>query len=182
MPKLEAAKIELSESERQELAQLLRRTSTPQQVALRAKIILRAAAGSSNGKIAAELGISTEMSRLWRRRWRELSVREIAVRERLKDASRSGNPGTFTMEQITQLYAIACSPPKQYDRPISHWSARELALVMVEQCIVESISERHVGRLLKEADLKPYQSNYWLNPPPTINSSRKSRRSVKSMS
>jgi hypothetical protein len=36
----------------------------------------------------------------------------------------------------------------------SHWSARELALVMVEQCIVESISERHVGRLLKEADAR----------------------------
>ena len=43
MPRLEATKINLSESEHQELAQLLRRTSTPQQIALRAKIILRAA-------------------------------------------------------------------------------------------------------------------------------------------
>ncbi len=69
------------------------------------------------------------------------------------------------MEQITQLYAIACSPPEQYGRPLSHWSARELALEMVEQSVVESISEQHVGRLLKEADLKPHQSNYWLTPP-----------------
>jgi putative transposase len=182
MPRLEAAQIDLSESERQELAQLLRRTSTPQQVALRAKIILRAASGLSNGKIAQELGVSVEMSRLWRRRWRELSAREVESCERLKDALRPGSPGTFTMEQITQLYAIACSPPAQYDLPISHWSARELALVMVEQCIVESISERHVGRLLKEADLKPHQSNYWLNPPPTINLNRKSKISALSMS
>ena len=43
MPKLEATQIDLSESEHQELAQILRRTSTPQQIALRAKIILRAA-------------------------------------------------------------------------------------------------------------------------------------------
>jgi putative transposase len=84
--------------------------------------------------------------------------------------------------QVTQLYAIACSPPEQYDRPIIHWSARELALEQIKQGIVESISERHVGRLLEEADLKPYQSNYWLNPPPTINSSRKSKISVKSTS
>jgi putative transposase len=182
MPRLKATQIDLSESEHQELAQLLRRTSTPQQVALRAKIILRAAEGSSNGKIAKELGMSIEMSRLWRRRWRELSAREVAVGERLKDAPRPGSPGNFTMEQITQLYAIACSPPEQYGRPLSHWSARELALEMVEQSVVESISERHVGRLLKEADLKPHQSNYWLNPPPTINSHRKSKISARSMS
>ena len=154
MPRLEATQIELSELERQELAQILRRKSTPQQVALRTKIILRAATGSSNGKIAEELGISIEMSRLWRRRWTELSTREVAVGERLKDAPRPGSPGTFTMEQITQLYAIACSPPAQYGRPLSHWSARELALEMVEQSVVESISERHVGRLLKEADAR----------------------------
>ena len=182
MPRLEATQINLSESEHQELAQLLRRTSTPQQIALRAKIILRAATGSSNGKIAEELGISIEMSRLWRGRWMELSAREVAVDSRLKDAPRPGSPGRFSMEQITQLYAIACCPPEQYDRPLSHWTARELALELVEQSIVESISERHVGRLLKEADLKPHQSNYWLNPPPTINSNRKSKISARSMS
>ena len=118
MPRLEATQINLSESEHQELAQLLRRTSTPQQIALRAKVILRAATGLSNGKIAEELGISIEMSRLWRRRWRELSAREVLLSERLKDAPRPGSPGTFTMEQITQLYAIACSPPQQYNRPL----------------------------------------------------------------
>jgi putative transposase len=180
MPKLEAVKIELSDAEYQELEQLLRRTSTPQQIALRANIILRAAAGANNSKIAQELGMSIQMSRRWRQRWRELAVTEVPVLERLKDESRPGSPSHFTMEQITQLYAIACSPPEQYDRPISHWTARELALELVNQGIVTSISERHVGRLLQEADLKPYQSNYWLNPPPTINSNRKSKISVKS--
>jgi putative transposase len=152
MPKLEAVQIDLSNSEREELEQLLRRTTTPQQIALRAKIILKAATGSSNVEIAQELGVSIEMSRLWRLRWRKLSVTEVPVVERLKDEARPGTLATFTMEQITQLYAIACSPPAQYDRPISHWSARELALELIKQGIVESISERHVGRLLEEAE------------------------------
>lgn len=36
----------------------------------------------------------------------------------------------------------------------------------MKQGIIESISVRHVGRLLEEAELKPHQSRYWLTPPP----------------
>jgi putative transposase len=35
----------------------------------------------------------------------------------------------------------------------------------MKQEIIESISVRHVGRLLEEAELKPHQSRYWLTPP-----------------
>jgi putative transposase len=52
---------------------------------------------------------------------------------------------------------------------ISHWTERELANEMIEQGIVESISPRHVGRLLSEAQLKPHQIRYWLTPPRTRN-------------
>lgn len=76
-----------------------------------------------------------------------------------------GAPATFTLEQITQLYALACAPPEQYGRPISDWTPGELADELIKQGIVESISPRHVGRLLAEADLKPHQSRYWLHPP-----------------
>ena len=69
------------------------------------------------------------------------------------------------MEQVLRLFALACAPPENYQRPISHWTARELADEMIKQGIVEHISERHVGRLLDEAELKPHQSQYWLNPP-----------------
>lgn len=44
-----------------------------------------------------------------------------------------------------------------------------MAEELVEQAIVETISPRHVGRLLAEADPKPHQSGYWLNPPPDAN-------------
>ena len=93
-------------------------------MALRAKIILRAANRESHGEIARALGVSVEMSRVWRRRWLELAVRDVAIAARLQDASRPGAPMTFTLEQITQLYAMACDPPEKYARPISHWSSR----------------------------------------------------------
>ena len=166
MPRLAAAPITLTASEQADLETLARRPSTTQQIALRAHIILRASRGESHGQISRELAISKDMSRLWRNRWLEVSPRGIPVVERLRDAPRPGTPATFSLEQITQLYALACAPPEQYERPISHWSPRELADEMVKQGIVEQISERHVGRLLAEAELKPHQSRYWLHPPP----------------
>ncbi|MBW4653535.1 MAG: hypothetical protein KME20_10955 [Kaiparowitsia implicata GSE-PSE-MK54-09C] len=60
------------------------------------------------------------MSRRWRGRWLELSQRNGAVEDRLQDAPRAGAPATFTLEQITQRYALDCSPPEQYVRPIRH--------------------------------------------------------------
>jgi putative transposase len=112
----------VSETEGRDLEQLVKRPSTPQQLALRAKIILRASQGESQGQIARELGIGEQMSRCWRRRWQELQTSELPVAERLADAPRPGAPATFTLEQITQLYALACAPPEQYGRPLSHWT------------------------------------------------------------
>ena len=182
MPRLSAPAITLSESEQDELESLAKRPSTPQQLALRANIILRAAQGDSHGSIAHAFGISKAMSRRWQRRWLALSPRELPVSERLQDAYRSGTPPTFSLEQITALYALACAPPEQYDRPLSHWTPRELAAELVKQGIVESISERHVGRLLAEADLKPHQSRYWLHPPQTQRSKLRSKTSARSTS
>ena len=181
MSRLSAPPITLSASEQTELERLVRRPSTAQQLALRAKIILHAASGQSHGEISRELGITKDTSRLWRRRWLHLSDSELSLEERLADAARPGTPGKFTLEQITQLYALACDPPEQYGRPISHWTSRELADEMEKQKIVEHISPRHVGRLLSEADLKPHQSRYWLHPPRIQNLKPRSKTFVRSM-
>jgi putative transposase len=92
MPRLSAAPIRLSETEKADLERLLRRSSTPQQIALRAKIILRASSGEGHGEISRGLGITKDTSRLWRNRWIELSECAISVEERLEDAARSGTP------------------------------------------------------------------------------------------
>lgn len=178
MPRLAPKPVKLEDDESQELAEILARHSTSQQIAKRAKIILLASQGKNHRQIGRELGISREMARLWRERWLEGKKDEIPVAERLLDAERPGVPTKFTTEQVLKLFAIACEPPEKYGRPISHWTSRELAEVMMEKAIVESISPRHVGRLLTEATLKPQQSEYWLNPPPTKSLKRKSKTSV----
>ncbi len=178
LPGLAPPPIQLNETEREQLQQLVNRHSTPQQIALRASIILLADEGQNHREIAGALNISRDMARLWRNRWLELSQKDIPVGERLADAERPGGPMSFSLEQILQLFAIACEPPEDYGRPISHWTPRELASEMVKQGVVSTISPRHVGRLLAEADLKPHQSEYWLNPPPTHSSMKKSKISV----
>lgn len=103
MPRLAAVRVKLSQSEKADLEKLARRPSTAQQIALRARIILRAATGEGHGEISRGLSISKDTSRLWRRRWLDLSDRDMSVEERLEDAPRAGTPATFTLEQITQL-------------------------------------------------------------------------------
>jgi transposase len=155
--------LRLTEAERKELEQLMWKHSTPQQIAFRARIVLLAGAGLNNRQIARQLKVSRDMARHWRRCWLN-SESEQSVLERLQDAPRLGASAKFTPEQLTHLFALACEDPKESGRPISHWTARELADEMVKREIVESISPRHVGRLLDEADLKPHQIRYWLTP------------------
>ena len=178
MPRLAPKPVELEEIEKRELEKILARHSTSQQVAKRAKIILLASLGKNHRDIARELNISRKMARLWRERWLELRQKDVAVKERLIDAERPGTPTKFTTEQVLQLFSIACESPEKYGRPISHWTSTELAEEMKQQKIVETISPRHVARLLSEATLKPHQSEYWLNPPPTKNLMKKSKISV----
>src|SRR4028119_1212562 len=182
MARLAPTPLQLAETEREQLQQLVNRHSTPQQIALRASIILLADEGQNHREIARHLNISRDMARLWRNRWLELSAKNIPVVERLADAPRPGGPMTFSLEQILRLFAMACEKPFDYGRPISHWTARELAEEVVKQGIVTSISPRHVGRLMAEADLKPHQSQYWLSPPPTHSSILRSKIFVMSTS
>lgn len=157
--------ITLSEADKQALEKLVNRRSTPQQIAQRARIVLKAADGQNNAEIARTLGISIKMVRQWRCRWVELTGQSLPLTERLQDSYRSGAPLIFTLEQQVECMAMACRDPMEYSRPISHWSAHELADELIEQGIVEHISARQVGRWLAEAELKPHQSHYWLFPP-----------------
>ncbi len=67
---------------------------------------------------------------------------------------------------MCQIVALACEPPAVYDRPITHWTPRELADEVTKQGIVPSISVRHIGRILAQKDLHPEKMQYWLNGAP----------------
>ena len=144
--------IELSERERQELDALTRRHATPQQLALRARIVLAAAAGANNAQIARDLDVSLDMVRRWRERWFGLqpaSSAELPFPDRLTDAPRPGKPVRITAEQVCQIGALACEPPADSQRPISQWTGREIADEIKQRGIVDHISGRHAARLLK---------------------------------
>ena len=145
--------IELSEEERQALEALVRRTSTGQQVALRARMILAAAEGLNNAPIGHQLGVEADTVRLWRGRWRAwqaVALAELSAAERLADAPRPGAPARITAEQVCRMVALACEAPSASGRPISQWTGREIADELVRRGIVEGISPRHAGRLLKK--------------------------------
>lgn len=168
MPGPKAAQIKLSEEEKKELSKLEKAYKTGQQLAKRAKLILLMASNQSDGKIAAEVGVARGTVLNWRKRWLGLEpvpLEELTVAERLEDLPRSGAPLTITADQRCQFEAIACQAPEEYGRPISQWTARELADEVVKQGIMESLSKRHASRLLKEASIRPHKSQYWLNTP-----------------
>ncbi len=54
--------------------------------------------------------------------------------------------------------------PEKSGRPITHWTAKELADEAIKRGIVPSISVTQVGRYLREAALQPHKKRYWLTP------------------
>ena len=145
------AELQLSQEERTALEALVRRHGTPQQLAKRGRMILGAAEGKRNAEIARELGVSTDTVRKWRMHWiglQAVSLEDLSVSDRLADLPRPGRPSQITAEQTCQLFALACEQPKE--RPISHWTGREIAEEMMARGIIEHISPRHAARLLKK--------------------------------
>jgi putative transposase len=157
-----AAKVTITERQQQALRTMTRAATATQALAQRAGIILLAFDGLTNEDIAARLGGERHAVGVWRRRWAQAFDRLVlvecceglpalrrAIAELLGDRPRPGCPGTFTPEQITQVLAVACEPPEDSGRPVSHWTPRELADEVTRRGIVPSISPRHVGRFLK---------------------------------
>jgi transposase len=152
MPGPKPPSIDLTNEERRDLEGLVRRHKTGQQVAERARIVLRAADGLNNSEIARELALEPDTVRLWRQRWlgfAGVAVADAPVAARLADAPRSGTPARITPEQVARIVALACEAPGESGRPISQWSTTELAEEIKRRGIVEQISPRHAARLLK---------------------------------
>jgi transposase len=171
-----AAKVTVTERQHELLLALRNASTAPSHLRQRAAVILLAFDGLRNDEIADRIGLGRFQVGRWRRRWArawsgliDLECRETgadlrrAIEAILSDAARPGAPGKFTAEQVTQILAVACEPPEESGRPITHWTAHELADEVVKRGIVDSISTTQVGRYLREAAMQPHQSRYWLN-------------------
>jgi putative transposase len=153
MPGPKAPAVEVAAEERAELERLVRRHTTGQQLAARARIVLLAADGLNNSEIARALDVDVDTVRKWRSRWgrgRDVAAAELSAAARLADAPRSGAPARISAEQVCRIVALACEAPSAAGRPISQWSTTELAAEIMGRGIVATISPRHAARLLKK--------------------------------
>jgi putative transposase len=162
MPIPKAQEVKLSNAERQGLEKLVKRRRVGQQIALRARIVLAAADGLKNKEIITKYAVTADTARLWRHRWiklQDISLDDLSLEDRLQDAPRPGAPARITANQRCQIEALACEKPENSARPISHWSAREIADEIIKRELVSEISPRHAARLLKrgrsQATLEP---------------------------
>ena len=141
------------------LERLLRPHSCPQALALRVRILLRAASGQRNPPLAAQFDCSPLTVRKWPARWAaaeahlaaaeaDPSALATAVSAALAAAPRPGAPDTFSAEQIVQSVNLACTAPRACGRPIDAWTPRDLADEANRQGIVTSIAPTPIGRLL----------------------------------
>ena len=165
-PKLQTLKI----TAKQEtiLRRIARARTSDAGLVRRIKIIQAGAAEMSSSAVVRQYEIKHEAVRRWRKRWlvnhdrleqienqtggepaQMMKDLEAAILEVLSDEHRSGLPPKFSAEQQVKIIAVACEDPKDSGRPISHWTAREIADEVVKRKIVSSISAQSVGRFLK---------------------------------
>ena len=148
-----AARIELTTTMYEILCDLMNSRNVSVATQTRAGIILFGFAALDNSVIATLVDHSTKTVGLWRRRW-QMSYQALlrmqfaerkatfrrAIIECLKDAPRSGSPGTFTAEQIFEVISIACEPPAKSNRPVTTWTGWEIADEACPRGICTSIS------------------------------------------
>src|SRR6266699_1821517 len=135
--------IDLQPSERTQLEQWESAHGTPQQVALRCRIILGAVAGQQNVAIAEGLGVSRPTVQLWRKRVHEKGIGEV-----WEIAPGRGRKVHYTQEQRDRIIkATLQSKPKG----MTHWSCRLMAEA-------QGVSKNTVNRLWQLHNIKPHLS------------------------
>jgi transposase len=129
MPYRMPTALDLSEAERAELQGWSRRRRTAQGLALRARIVLRAAAGLSNTAIADELGVAKHTVGKWRERF---------ARDRLEG---------LRDERIADLLVRTLEAAPE---DATHWSTRSMAAAC-------GLSPATVHRVWRAFGLKPHR-------------------------
>jgi transposase len=135
--------LELSDEERATLVRWSRRAKSAQVLAMRARIILACAQGSSNTDVAARLGVHLSTVGKWRRRFLAEGL------DGLIDEQRPGRPPSITLDQVEQVVVATL---EQTPRNATHWSRTSMA----ER---SGLSKSTIGRIWREFGLKPHRAD-----------------------
>jgi transposase len=137
-----APPLSVNESDLEVLRALVRARTTEQRLVQRARIVLRAADGTPNRTIAAEIGVAPMTVLLWRERYARAGLAGLA------DEPRPGRPPTYTREDRDRVIARTLEPPSD---GTTHWSARRLGDRL-------GMSETTVWRIWQTVGLKPHRT------------------------
>ncbi len=137
-----ATSCELSAAEQQQLRHWVAAQGTPQQVALRCRIVLAAAEGQSDLAIARRFSINRKTVMLWRKRFADQrldALWEIAP-------GRGRNP-TYAIEKIA---AIVEATLQTKPAGMTHWSCRTMAKS-------QGVSKSTINMIWQAHNLKPHR-------------------------
>ncbi|MGW0501129.1 IS630 family transposase [Streptomyces sp. NPDC003007] len=129
---------------------------TEHRLRIRAQVVLHAARGHSNARIARETGLHLDTVRRWRSRF---AARGLGG---LSDRDRSGRPPSYTALQVAEAKALACRLPAETGVPLAHWSCPDLARELAARGITGPVSDSTVRRWLAEDALKPWRHRSWI--------------------
>ena len=128
--------------DRQTLETWSRARTTPQRLSLRARIVLRAAAGQANAEVARELHTSRPTVLLWRQRFATGGVPALQ-----KDAPGRGRQPTIPPGTVR---AILRATTQTTPKGATHWSTRTMAQA-------HGVSNASIARLWRAHGLQPHR-------------------------
>ena len=138
-----AKPITLTDDERAVLTKWSRGRSTSARLVLRAKIVLRAAAGMENADIAAELGCTRRTVGTWRNRFVEGRTEVLK-----QDAPRSGRTPSVRTDKEAE---IVRRTTQETPANATQWSTRTMAQAV-------GVSKDTVRRVWRDNGLKPHRT------------------------
>lgn len=137
-----APALQLKATDAQQLRQWVSAFGTPQQVALRSKIVLAAAAGQSDNSIAGQLAVNRKTVTLWRARFQQAGLDGL-----WEVAPGRGRKPTFGPEKIQSIVdATLQTKPKG----MTQWSCRLLAAD-------QGVSKSTINNIWQSHHLKPHR-------------------------
>jgi transposase len=158
MPLPRAVPVTLTAAERKTLKTRARGAKTAHRDRLRAQIVLAAARGQDNARIAVDLRVSVDTVRKWRGRFAGCGLDGLA------DLPRCGRPRRISELTRAAVVALACQLPAATGVPLSRWTGPELLAEVARAGAAEALSASSVLRILAEHPVKPWQYQSWISP------------------
>jgi len=142
MPKI-ACPVVLSEGDRNQLERWVRAQFTPQQVALRSRILLMAADGKQDLEIADELNVNRHTPALWRKRFQTEGLDGVWEIQ--------PGRGRKPLYDEQKVNAIINATLQTKPKGSTHWSCRTMART-------QDVSPSTINRVWQEYNLKPHRT------------------------